>query len=84
VVDANTKCEQEKGCLIFATVLKVQRGEPESRWKLSRRQKRSGTYLLVALLVGAFAYTRYTAGDVQTAAFIGVIAIVIALLGLSD
>jgi hypothetical protein len=65
-------------------VLKVQGGESHAVWKLSRRQKKSGTYLFVALLVGIFAYTRYLAGDTQSAAFIGVIAFVIGLLGLSD
>jgi hypothetical protein len=65
-------------------VLKVQRGETKKRWSLSRRQKKRTTYLAVAVVVGLFAYSRYLARDVQTAGVIGVIAVVIALLGLTD
>lgn len=69
--------------VIFAAVLKVQRGESKSEWKLSRRQKKSTTYLFVAGILGIFAYTRYLAND-KTAPIIGLIALVIALLGLTD
>jgi hypothetical protein len=65
-------------------VLKVQGGESKQRWQLSRRQKKSGTYVFVAAVLAIFAYSRYSAGDTQTAAVIGVVALIVVLLGLRD
>jgi hypothetical protein len=84
MADIDSEREQEEITRFFPLVLKVQRGESSHAWKLSRRQKKSGTYLIVAIVLGFFAYARWTAGDSQTAAIIGVIAVVVALLGLSD
>jgi hypothetical protein len=63
-------------------VLKVQRGESLDRWKLSRRQRKGGLSLIIGVVLGAFAYTRYVAGDIQGAEVIGFLAIVAILLGL--
>ncbi len=65
-------------------MLKVQRGESQSRWKLSRRQRKGGLSLVIGLILAAFAYTRYMAGDIQGTEVIGFLAIVAIVLGLRD
>ena len=65
-------------------MLKVQRGERKSELTLSRRQKKGGLSLFIGLLLGAFAYTRFMAGDMQGAEVIGFLAVVAIVLGLRD
>jgi hypothetical protein len=63
-------------------VLKVQGGESVSVWKLSKQQKKGGLSLVIGLVLLFFAYTRYTAGDIQGTTVIGGLGVVAILLGL--
>ena len=38
-----------------------------TRWKLSRQQKKSGTSIIVALILGILAYFSYTGNNVELA-----------------
>jgi hypothetical protein len=62
----------------------VQRGESRHVWKLSRRQKKGGVFIIFALLIALVAINSYTSGNVQLAQGLGVVAVVAFLLGLSD
>jgi hypothetical protein len=65
-------------------VLKVQRGELRAECKLSRQQKKSGMYLVVAAVLGLFAYNTYSSGNQQLGIGLGILAVIAILMGLSD
>lgn len=64
-------------------MLNVQRGE-SSRRKLSGRARKNGLAILVALLLGLLAYSRYRAGDIQTAEIVALIGFFALILGLRE
>lgn len=70
--------------LIFAVVLKVQRGETESRWNLSRRQRKGGVYFIAAIILGLLSYSSYSNGNTQLAGGLVLLALLALIMGFSD
>lgn len=59
MADPNSKCEQEKRCLIFATVLKMQGGEHSEEAKQlssNKAERRRNHFIIAALLAGVLIY----------------------------
>ena len=62
----------------------MNRGETQSEWNLSRRQKKSGTYLIVAAILGLLALNSYLSGNMQLAQVLGFLAFIVLLVGIVD
>jgi len=66
-------------------VLNVEETELTPREKLPRRrQKKTGTYVLIAIILGFIAWSSYTAGNVQLGFGFGVLALLALLYGVLD
>lgn len=59
----------------------MEKDKIKTRWKLSRHQKKSGTSILVAIILGILAYFSYTGENVELAFGFGILAIVALLYG---
>lgn len=62
----------------------MQGGDKVSERKLSRRQKKGGTYLIIAAILGLLAYGSYNSGNIQLAQGFGVLALLAILIGVVD
>jgi len=62
----------------------VQGGDKSSESKLSRRQKKGGTYVIVAIILGLLAWSSYNTGNAQLAQGFGILAFLALLVGILD
>lgn len=62
----------------------MQGGDSASGSKLSRRQKKGGTYVIIALVLGFLAWSSYQGGNTQLAQGLGLLAFLAFVFGVLD